>query len=142
MSEIDADQPAPEAHKAGKADGSQPQPVATEVSETDDGQVAASLPDDGEPLPLAHEASEISYDEQRYPARPSRLRPKGRLRDLFSLKPWAERTGKPGGDNPAYVSWLVERSMLEDAKRYATLFSGQGSMWQNPYANPDPRAAI
>ena len=32
--------------------------------------------------------------------------------------------------------------MLEDAKRFATLFSGQGSMWQNPFANPDPRAAI
>ena len=32
--------------------------------------------------------------------------------------------------------------MLEDAKRFATQFSGQGSMWQNPYANPDPRAAI
>jgi trehalose synthase len=147
MSGIDADQPAREAHKAGETDGSQPEPVATEASETDDGQVApvavaASLVDDGQSAPLAHEASEISYDEQRYPARPRRLQPKGRLRDLFTLRPRAERTGKPRGDNPAYVSWLVERSMLEDAKRYATLFSGQGSMWQNPFANPDPRAAI
>ena len=32
--------------------------------------------------------------------------------------------------------------MLEDAKAFATQFSGQGSMWQNPFANPDPRAAI
>ena len=32
--------------------------------------------------------------------------------------------------------------MLEDAKTFATQFSGQGSMWQNPFANPDPRAAI
>ena len=145
MSEIDADQPAPEAHKASESGGGQPELVATEASETDDGQtapVASSPPDDGESAPLAHEASEISYDEQRYPARPRRLQPKGRLRDLFTLKPRAERAGKPRGDNPAYVSWLVERSMLEDAKRYATLFSGQGSMWQNPYANPDPRAAI
>src|SRR5215203_2783620 len=94
------------------------------------------------PAPEAHEPSEISYDEQRYPARPRRLRPKGRLRDLFTIGPRVERTGKPKGDNPAYVGWLVERSMLEDAKRFATLFSGQGSMWQNPYANPDPRAAI
>jgi trehalose synthase len=98
--------------------------------------------DADQPVPAAHEASEISYDEQFYPARPTRLRPRGRLRDLFTLRPRAERTGKPEGDNPAYVSWLVERSMLEDAKRYATLFSGQGSMWQNPFANPDPRAAI
>ena len=131
MSEIDADQPAPEAHTASETDGNQPAPVALEARETDDGQA-----------PAAHEASEISYDEQRYPARPRRLQPKGRLRDLFTLRPRAERTGKPRGDNPAYVSWLVERSMLEDAKRYATLFSGQGSMWQNPFANPDPRAAI
>jgi trehalose synthase len=95
-----------------------------------------------QPAPEAHEPSEISYDEQRYPARPRRLRPRGRLRDLFTIGPRAERTGKPSGDNSAYVSWLIERSMLEDAKRFATLFSGQGSMWQNPYANPDPRAAI
>ena len=95
-----------------------------------------------DPAPAAHEASEISYDEQRYPARPKRLRPRGRLRDLFALRPKAERTGKPSGDNPAYVSWLVGQSMLEDAKAFATQFSGQGSMWQNPFANPDPRAAI
>jgi trehalose synthase len=95
-----------------------------------------------QPAPEAHEPSEISYDEQRYPARPRRLRPKGRLRDLFTIGPRAERTGRPRADNSAYVSWLIERSMLEDAKRFATLFSGQGSMWQNPYANPDPRAAI
>ena len=132
MSEINADHRATEAHKASETDGNQPAPVAPEASETDDGQ----------PTPIAHEASEISYDEQRYPARPRRLRPKVRLRDLFTVGPRAERTGKPRGDNSAYVGWLVERSMLEDAKRFATQFSGQGSMWQNPYANPDPRAAI
>jgi trehalose synthase len=92
--------------------------------------------------PAAHEASEISYDEQRYPARPKRLRPRGRLRDLFALRPKAERVGKASGDNVSYVSWLVGESMLEDAKAFATQFSGQGSMWQNPFANPDPRAAI
>jgi len=95
-----------------------------------------------DPAPAAHEASEISYDEQFYPARPKRLRPRGRLRDLFALRPKAERVGKPHGDNPAYVNWLVGESMLEDAKTFATQFSGQGSMWQNPFANPDPRAAI
>src|SRR5688500_10334944 len=94
------------------------------------------------PAPEAHEPSETFADERRYPARPRRLRPKGRLRDLFTIGPRAERTGKPRGDNPAYVGWLVERSMLEDAKRFATLFSGKVSMWQNPNANPHPRAAI
>jgi len=98
--------------------------------------------DADDPTPPAHEASEISYDENFYPARPKRLRPRGRLRDLFALRPKAERVGKPTGDNAAYVSWLLGESMLEDAKAFATQFSGQGSMWQNPFANPDPRAAI
>ena len=41
-----------------------------------------------------------------------------------------------------YVDWLTEQSMLADATTFAKQFSGQGSMWQNPFANPDPRAAI
>ncbi len=53
-----------------------------------------------------------------------------------------ERNGRPYGGNQAYVAWLLEQSMLGDAAAFATHFSGQGSMWQNPYANPDPRAAI
>jgi trehalose synthase len=32
--------------------------------------------------------------------------------------------------------------MLADATVFSKQFSGQGSMWQNPFANPDPRAAI
>ncbi len=87
-----------------------------------------------------HAASEISYDEQRYPARPKRLRPRARLR-LFPRRR-VERTGKASGDNPDYVSWLTEQSMLADAAEFAKQFSGQGSMMQNPFANPDPRAAI
>jgi trehalose synthase len=89
----------------------------------------------------AHAPSEISYDEQRYPARPKRLRPRARLRGLFS-RPRTERSGKASGDNALYVSWLAEQSMLADAIDFARQFSGQGSMWQNPFANPDPRAAI
>jgi trehalose synthase len=91
--------------------------------------------------PEAHEPSEISYDEQRYPARPKRLRPRARLRGLFS-RPRTERSGKASGDNALYVSWLAEQSMLADSVEFARQFSGQGSMWQNPFANPDPRAAI
>ena len=87
-----------------------------------------------------HEPSEISYDEQLYPARPKRLRPRARLR-LFPRRN-TDRVGKPTGDNPAYVNWLTEQSMLADANEFARKFSGQGSMWQNPFANPDPRAAI
>ena len=89
----------------------------------------------------AHEASEISYDEQRYPARPKRLRPRARLRGIFPRRR-IERHGKADGSNEEYVKWLTEQSMLADAVEFATQFSGQGSMWQNPFANPDPRAAI
>jgi trehalose synthase len=87
-----------------------------------------------------HEPSEITYDEQFYPARPKRLRPRARLR-WFPRRP-KERSGKPSGDNEAYVAWLVEQSMLADATEFAKQFSGRGSMWQNPFADPDPRAAI
>nr|MBA3529212.1 maltose alpha-D-glucosyltransferase [Propionibacteriaceae bacterium] len=88
-----------------------------------------------------HEPSPITYDEQFYPARPRRLRPRARLRGLFS-RPKLGRSGKPTGDNPDYVKWLVQESMLDDAKTIASQFSGTGGMWQNPFANPDPRAAI
>ncbi|HWI00670.1 MAG TPA: maltose alpha-D-glucosyltransferase, partial [Propionibacteriaceae bacterium] len=38
--------------------------------------------------------------------------------------------------------WLVDESMLAAAKTSAAQSVGQGSMWQNPYAEPNPRAAI
>src|SRR5215211_3464371 len=126
MSEVDdADRPVPAAYGAGEStQGEQP------VSAADD----AHQIDTDEPAPVAHEASEISYAEQFYPARPARLRPRGRLRDLFKFRPKVERTGKPSGDNRAYVDWLIHEAMLEDAKAFATQFSGKGSMWQNPIA--------
>jgi trehalose synthase len=102
---------------------------------SDDAQDAERASKDG------HEPSEITYDEQFYPARPRRLRPRARLRGLFN-RPKLGRSGKPTGDNPAYVSWLKQESMLDDAKTIASQFSGTGGMWQNPFANPDPRAAI
>ena len=91
---------------------------------------------------LGDESSSVmNYDGQFYPARPARLRPRGRLR----IFPWQRRArgdGPPDGSNPAYLEWLEQESMLADAKGFATQFTGQGSMWQNPYADPDPRAAI
>jgi trehalose synthase len=40
-----------------------------------------------------------------------------------------------------YIPWLVERSMLHQAELAARRYSGQGQMWQHPYATPQPRAA-
>ena len=87
-----------------------------------------------------HKPSEITFDEQFYPARPRHLRPKARLRGPQVSQ--AEQLGEPVGANPAYVAWLRQESMLGDANVIARQFSGQGSMFQNPFANPNPRAAI
>jgi trehalose synthase len=41
-----------------------------------------------------------------------------------------------------YVGWLQEKSMLANAERIAGRFSGVGDVWQTPFANPNPTAAI
>lgn len=48
----------------------------------------------------------------------------------------------PEADNPAYLQWLLEQSMLADADRWSRKLSGRSTMWQNPYARPDARRAI
>jgi trehalose synthase len=88
--------------------------------------------------PVDHEPSEITYDEQFYPARPRRLRPSARR----LVHPAREAQGEPVADNPAYVEWLISESMLSDANELGRQLSGSGSMLQNPFAHPDPRAAI
>lgn len=40
-----------------------------------------------------------------------------------------------------YVDWLVEQSMLDNAKKLATRYAGQARLWQHPYADTRPRAA-
>jgi len=40
-----------------------------------------------------------------------------------------------------HVDWLVEQSMLHAAKQRAKLYSGQGRLWQQPYAHTRPRDA-
>jgi trehalose synthase len=89
---------------------------------------------------IEHKPSEITYDEQFYPARPKRLRPVAR-RTLRGPGP-GSAAGEPVAGNEAYVNWLVQESMLWDAKQLAIQLSGHGSMWQNPFAHPDPRAAL
>jgi len=39
------------------------------------------------------------------------------------------------------IRWLVEHSMLLQADLAARRYSGQGALWQHPYAVPQPRAA-
>lgn len=95
-----------------------------------------------EDQPAQHEPSEITYSEQFYPARPRALRPRARLRPPGSPMQGEQRSGEPMGTNPFYVAWLERASMLRDANLIANQFSGKGSMWQNPFANPNPANAI
>ncbi|WGW11212.1 maltose alpha-D-glucosyltransferase [Saxibacter everestensis] len=93
------------------------------------------------PEPAADQGSvaDITYDEAFYPARPRALRPRARRNQQYgNAKPPFE----PDGRNKAYVEWLRNQSMLGDAKTLGRQLSGQASMWQNPYAHPNPRAAL
>jgi trehalose synthase len=99
---------------------------------------------DGQEL-AEHEPTEITYDEQRYEARPRALRrprPQARLRGTDAPPRPAAGDGPADGSNPEYVRWLLVQSMLADAQKISRQFSGQASMWQNPYAKPDPRRAV
>ncbi|MCR2802106.1 maltose alpha-D-glucosyltransferase [Microbacterium sp. zg-Y818] len=87
------------------------------------------------------EKAEISYDEQRYPARPRRLRPRDQFRG-GSVRRIKTDPRTANGTNPSYVEWLVRQSMLKDADVLARQLAGQPAMWRNPYARPDARRAI
>lgn len=84
---------------------------------------------------------EISYDEQRYPARPRRLRPRDNLRGS-SVRRIRTDPRTANGTNPSYIEWLVRQSMLKDADVLARQLSGQPTMWRHAYARPDARRAI
>ncbi|HYQ49097.1 MAG TPA: maltose alpha-D-glucosyltransferase, partial [Pseudomonas sp.] len=43
--------------------------------------------------------------------------------------------------DPSYVKWLEDRSMLKASQERARLYSGQSRLWQNPYAEAQPRRA-
>lgn len=94
---------------------------------------------DGEEVEV--ETPEISYDEQRYPARPRRLRPRDHLRGS-SVRRVKTDPRTANGTNPSYVEWLVRQSMLKDADVLARQLSGQPAMWRHAYARPDARRAI
>ena len=69
------------------------------------------------------EMPEISYDEQRYPARPRRLRPRDNLRGS-SVRRIRTDPHTANGTNPSYIEWLVRQSMLKDADVLARQLSG------------------
>jgi trehalose synthase len=100
-----------------------------------------SQPAESEAHDQGNEPTEITFDEHLHPARPGSLRFRPKVRTPFTRRS-VSRDGTPTGDNPAYVSWLLSQSMLADANEISQQFSGQGSMWQNPYATPSARGAV
>ena len=86
---------------------------------------------------------EVTYDEARFAARPARLRPKSRrAKRRRQASGIMEPPFEPLGTNSAYVNWLEEQSMLHDATELAKQLTAQSIMWANPFAAPDPRAAV
>jgi len=87
-----------------------------------------------------HRPSQISFDEQFYPARPRsfrrrRPRPQVTAADI-------QRMGPAKAENRRYVDWLRRHSMLRSARITARNYSGSSVMWQNPFSIPRPRAAV
>jgi trehalose synthase len=101
----------------------------------------AAVPSEPAPEGQVNEPADITFDEHLHPARPRTLRSRPRVRTPFVRRSPAQ-DGTPTGANPGYVSWLLSQSMLADANEISQQFSGQGSMWQNPFARPNPRSAV
>src|ERR1700742_2009326 len=94
-----------------------------------------------DPGDQTNEPPELTFDEHLHPARPRTLRFRPRVKTPFARRSLAQ-DGSASADNPAYVNWLLSQAMLADANQISQQFSGQGSMWQNPYAPPNARGAV
>ncbi|SDP45436.1 maltose alpha-D-glucosyltransferase/ alpha-amylase [Nakamurella panacisegetis] len=99
-------------------------------------------PSDDDPTETGDGAlpSEVTFDEQFYPARPKALRPRARRRAAVTVN--LNPPFEPDARNKAYVEWLVNQSMLGDATTLARQLAGQASMWAHPFAHPNPRDAV
>ncbi len=110
-----------------------PSDARTGAEPTESAAVVA--PDDD----VETEIPEATFVGLAFPARPTRLRPRARRR--------AGRTDLPtpfeaDARNKAYVEWLESQSMLRDAKTLGRQLAGRHTMWNSPFAKPDPRAAL
>ena len=94
----------------------------TDTHEPHSDTIAIPAPGVAEAHPAVADAvdQEINFDEAFYPARPRALRPRARRHLAFTgtlATPF-----EPVATNRAYVEWLVNHSMLGDAKTLARLF--------------------
>jgi len=93
------------------------------------------------PITFQNGKLKLNFAEQFFPARPTKLlrsTARGLVRDPLEV---VRRLGVPAATNQQYVSWLKRQSMLRNANILADRYVGKGSMWQNPFARPRPRAA-
>ncbi len=86
-------------------------------------------------------ANTRNFAEKFFPARPKKLLDAARTiyKSPVNLP---KNFGPATALNKSYIKWLAKESMLEKANILARKYSGQGSMWQNPYARPQPREAV
>ena len=85
--------------------------------------------------------SKRGFSERFFPSRPRSFWLKASTLAMAQIEA-APKVGQPKASNPAYVSWLKKESMLSDANRLSSQYSGKGTMWQKPYGKPRPRTAI
>src|SRR3546814_8092622 len=86
------------------------------------GPIDLPLTDTADDEAADSEKPEISYDEQRYPARPRRLRPRDQFRG-GSVRRIKTDPRTANGTNPSYVEWLVRQSMLKEDRKSTRLNS-------------------
>lgn len=80
-----------------------------------------------------------------FPARPEQLLEKAYsivYRRVETGSFLAQRLGFANFSNAYYLKWLEAKSMLARSRKQALNYSGQGVMWQKPYARSRPRAAL
>jgi trehalose synthase len=86
-----------------------------------------------------------TFAESFFPARPELLLQKAytlAYKKLDANKLLVQRWGFANFSNIYYLKWLESKSMLARARKQALNYSGQGVMWQKPYARSRPRAAL
>ena len=102
----------------------------------------STTPEQPRPDEVTEEVTtEIRFDQQRFAARPARLRPRARRNQAKPDELWA-RPFEADGRNHAYVEWLANQSMLADAVALGRQLAGHHLMWANAFAAPNPRAAV
>ena len=89
----------------------------------------------------AHEPSEITYAEYFHPARPRSLRYRTRVKQLVRAALGQDRRPAERHE-PGLCVVAAEPVDARRRQRDQPAVLRPGHMWQNPFANPDPRHAV